>query len=578
MSLRNWLPAAAIIGVALLMAGCGGRLRTVQPTVTPPPGAVVVRNATPIAVQDPVTDLIAESQRHFAAGEKELALGHLEQAKASFDLAIDVLLKSPYGARSESRIRRHFDRLVERISAHEIMALAQGDGFVEKKPEPASIDELLAISTFDRPVSTELQNAVESDLSLTRHDIDIPLNRKVLSYIELFQGNLREFMDEGLRRGSRYLPMIEDEFRAQGLPLDLVYIPLVESAFKTNAQSRVKAKGMWQFMRGTGTEHGLKQNWYIDERSDPEKATRAAAQYLKTLGKMFDGDWHLAMASYNGGPGRVQRAIRRSGKKDFWELTASSRYLPRETREYVPMILAAIVIAKNPKLYGFEFEPEQPLSYEKVLLKHPIDLRRVAEWTGSPIDDIETLNPELRRWTTPVRLPSYEVKVPIGTGDLFRARLAEVSPDDLTTFQWHSVKRGESLLSISRKLKVRQADLAEANYLSVRARIQPGQQLIIPRAPTTLLAATPDNPEPEAVLAVSRRVVSDAAMLEATSAASRLEPQKLTHRVKAGDTLFSIARLYNTTVEALKSWNAIRGSRIKIGDRLTIFASRSLTN
>ena len=575
MIFRTTLPVAAAIGVSLSIAGCGNAPKPVQVTVTPPaPVVEQVRASEPVPAPDPVADLIAESQRHFAAGERELGLGHLEQARASFDLAIEVLLKSPYGARTEARIRRHFDTLVERISAHELMALAQGDGFVEKQTEPASIDKLLAISTFDPPApTTATETAVASDLSQTTHDVDIPLNRKVLSYIELFQGNLREFIGEGLQRGAKYLPMIQEEFRKQGLPLDLAYIPLIESAFKNTARSRVKAQGMWQFMSYTGREHGLTLNWYVDERSDPEKATKAAAQYLKTLGKMFDNDWHLAMASYNGGPGRVQRAMRRSGKKDFWALTASTRFLPRETREYVPMILAAIVIAKNPSQYGFQVEPDMPLMYEKAQVNDPIDLRLVAEWTNAPIDHIEALNPELRRWTTPVRSPQYEIKLPVGTGDAFKARLAETPAESLNAFQWHSVKRGETLLSISRKLKVKQADLAEANSLTLRSRVQPGQQLIIPRAPTTLLAARPDNPAPETVLAESRPVVLEKAMLVATPAPSEPdEPQRIVHRVKRGDTLSSIARLYNTTVASLKSWNTrtIRGNRINIGDRLTI--------
>ena len=578
MTYRTLLPAAAVIGVSLSIAACGGAQKPVQVTVTPPaPVVAEVAPAEPVPAPDPIADLIAESQRHFTAGERELGLGHLEQARTSFDLALEVLLKSPYGARTEGRIRRHFDQLVERISAHEITALAQGDGFVEKKSEPASIDKLLAISTFDAPApTTATETAVATDLSRTSHDVDIPLNRKVLSYIELFQGNLREFINEGLQRGAKYLPMIQEEFRAQALPLDLAYIPLIESAFKNTARSRVKAQGMWQFMSYTGREHGLKLNWYVDERSDPEKATKAAAQYLKTLGKMFGNDWHLAMASYNGGPGRVQRAIRRSGKKDFWSLTTTSKFLPRETREYVPMILAAIVIAKNPAQYGFDVEPAIPLMYEKVPVSDPVDLRLVAEWTNAPIDDIEALNPELRRWTTPVRSPNYEIKVPVGSGDALRARLAETPAENLNAFQWHSVKRGETLLSISRKLKVRQADLAEANSLTLRSRVTPGQQLIIPREPTTLLAARPDNPAPETVLAESRPVVSQKAMLVSASSES-VEPQRIVHRVKRGDTLFSIAKLYNTSVAALKSWNTrtIHGNRINIGDRLTIFANRA---
>src|SRR5581483_11497705 len=224
--------------------------------------------------------------------------------------------------------------------------------FTEKKYEPASIDELLALSTtFGTPApTTEVKNAVQADAGM--HDVPIPLNQRVLSYIELFQGRLHDFIEEGMRRGSKYLPMIQNVFRAEGLPLDLAYVPLVESAFKPNALSRVKAKGVWQFMAGTAIENGLRRDWYIDERSDPEKATVAAAKYLRTLFNLFDGDWHLALASYNGGPGRLQRAIKRAGGfEDFWKLAEKPRLLPRETREYVPMILAAIVIARNPAQY-----------------------------------------------------------------------------------------------------------------------------------------------------------------------------------------------------------------------------------
>jgi membrane-bound lytic murein transglycosylase D len=576
---KTWLPGAALIGVVLTSA-CGGALKSVQTKVTPPTAvssAPVARpRVTPLPVQDPVITLIAESQRHFAEGEQELGVGHLEQARNAFDAAVDVLLQSPYGARSEPRIREHFDRLVERISAYEVNALAQGDGFVEKRYAPASIDELLAYSTFDQPApTTKFANEVETDLQLTRHDVDIPLNGKVLSYIDLFQTRLHDWFDEGLRRGSRYLPMIQEVFRAEGLPSDLAYVPIIESAFNPNAQSRAKAKGMWQFMSGTAKENGLTQNWYIDERSDPEKATRAAAAYLKTLGGMFDGDWHLALASYNGGPGRVQKAITLSKKDNFWDLTATSRFLPNETREYVPMILAAIVIAKNPAQYGFDFAPESPLAYEKVTLADPVDLRHVAEWTGAAIDDIQALNPELRRWTTPVRTPKYDLKVPVGTGDALRARLTETSPETLTALQWYTVKRGESLLTISRQLKVKQADLAEANFITVKSRVTPGQQLIVPREPTTLLAARADVPAPEPQMAVGRPAVPAKASL-AASTNTPLEPQKVLYRVKSGDTLSSIARVYNTTVASLKTWNArIIGTQIHVGDRLTILTTRA---
>ncbi len=535
-----------------------------------------VRQTSPRTAQDPVAALIAKSEQHFAAGERELKLGHLDQARVEFDRAVDVLLESEYGARWDGRLREHFDKLIDRINAHEVTALAQGDGFTEKKYEKASLDELLDIATFTpKPVAVpDTRETVVADLEHRVSDVPIPLNEKVLSYVELFQGRLRDYIQDGLQRGSKYLPMIESVFRAEGLPLDLAYIPIVESAFKPNALSRAKAKGVWQFMRGTALENGLRHDWYIDERSDPEKATIAAAKYLKTLNRMFDGDWHLALASYNGGPGRVQRALKRYKVEDFWSLVERGRRtLPRETREYVPMILAAMIVARNPAQYGIQFTAEPPVQYEKVRVPKAVDLRRVAEWTDSTIDVIQSLNPELRRWTTPVRY-EYEVKVPVGTAETLRARLADASESELTAVKWYTVRRGESLKTIARKLRVNRLDLAEANQLRVSSRVRAGQSLIIPRAPATVLAARSDRPAPPAITA--SRTIAQGADEAPVVLASNTRPkvERTTHRVRRGDTLFSIARLYNTTVDKIKSWNRMRGTRIAVGDRLTIFAER----
>jgi membrane-bound lytic murein transglycosylase D len=371
--------------------------------------------------------------------------------------------------------------------------------------------------------------------------------------------------------------MIQDVFRAEGLPLDLAYVPLIESAFKPNALSKAKAKGIWQFMRGTALENGLKHDWYIDERSDPEKATRAAAKYLKTLHGMFD-DWHLALASYNGGPGRVQRAMKRSGRDDFWKLSSTKRYLPRETRDYVPLILAAVIIARNPGQYGMNVVPIDAPPVETVTLATAVDLRRVAEWAGTPVQTIQDMNPELRRWTTPLGATDYELKVPEGTAEVINARMIEVSPDELAPLNRHTVKNGETLLSISKKLKVSRTDLAEANYLSPKASLKTGQRLIIPRAPTLLLATNTDTAPPvaqTASLAPVAPVTTDAVPASApvSPAPMRVEsaPEKVIHRVRRGDTLFSIAKRYDTTVEELKGWNRLRSNAIQIGQRLTIF-------
>jgi membrane-bound lytic murein transglycosylase D len=553
--------------VLMIAAACGSNPKVQKVPVAPAqsaPQAVPV--PPPAPAPDPIAALIQTSQDHFAAGERELKLGHLERARTEFDRAVDVLLESPYGARTDARMREHFDRLVDRINAHEVTALAQGDGFSETKTEPASIDEILTIATFPRPdTKASTEAAVKADLAATEHDVPIPQNAKVLAAVELLSGRLRDYVQESLARGSKYLPMIQNVFRAEGLPLDLAYIPVIESGFKPNALSKASAKGPWQFMKPTARDHGLKTDWYIDERSDPEKATVAAAKYLKTLHRMFDGDWHLVLAAYNGGLGRLQRAMRSSGADDFWKLAESSRHLPRETREYVPLILAAIIVAKNPAQYGFEYAPTEAIAYEKVPVPRAVDLRRVAEWAGTTIDEIQALNPELRRWTTPVKYPDYEVKVPVGTADRLTARLASAPTSELGALNWYTVRSGETLATVARKLRVARVDLAEANHLSVRSRIRPGQDLIIPRAPATLMAARADRPAPTTV--ASRAIVGPAAVPTVGRAAAS---RPVTYRVKRGDTLFSIAKLFDTTVAKLRSLNRLSSSHISVGDRLTV--------
>jgi peptidoglycan lytic transglycosylase D len=574
---RRWF--VALISLLLpVLSACGSTIKTKAPSAKPAAattpsktssGQPASAQAPQAPVEDPVLMLIATSDRHFKAGQRELEQGHFEAAKLEFNRAVDVLLESPYGARTEPRIREHFDRLVDRISTYEVRALASGDGFTEKNYEPASIDELLALSaTFGTPPPPqELTDAVQSDLEQANHDIPIPLNQRVLSYINLFQGRLHDFIEEGMRRGTKYLPMIQNVFRAEGLPLDLAYVPLVESAFKPNALSRVKAKGVWQFMTGTAVENGLRRDWYIDERSDPEKATQAAAKYLRTLSRLFNGDWHLALASYNGGPGRVQRALRNGRMTDFWSLADKPKLLPRETREYVPMILAAIVIARNPAQYGFDFEPEPAPAVDKVTLPKPVDLRRVAEWTDTTIDEIQALNPELRRWTTPIKDSQYQLKVPAGTADVVLAKLVDAPPADLAALKFYTVKRGDTLPLIARKLRVSKADLAEANDLRLTARVNAGQKLIVPHEATVLMAARTDRPVP---VAEARATVGESGQL--AQAAANSNRVKTIYEVKEGDTLTSIARLFKTSVASLKTWNPrLPGNQVTAGQRLTVY-------
>jgi membrane-bound lytic murein transglycosylase D len=270
------------------------------------------------------------------------------------------------------------------------------------------------------------------------------------------------------------------------------------------------------------------------------------------------------MASYNGGPGRVQRAITRSRKTDFWTLTESSRFLPRETRDYVPMILAAVLIAKNPAQYGFDVEPLEPTASELVTLPAALDLRRVAEWSGASMDEIQQLNPEYRRWTTPIRSGQYSLRVPVGTADRVRQALAATSPGQLSALQWYTVKKGESISMIAKKHGVSRTDLAEANYLRLTSRVSTGQRLVIPRMPSAALLArgSSDTADVDVSAVESVPVLSD-------------EPTRVVYRVRAGDTLSSIARRHGTSVDQLKAWNKMRDNRINAGDRLVIERSRT---
>jgi membrane-bound lytic murein transglycosylase D len=356
--------------------------------------------------------------------------------------------------------------------------------------------------------SSVLKVLPTATLPAARHELAVPLNQRVLSYVELFQGRLHEFIETGMRNGSKYLPMIQKIFSAQGLPQDLAYVPLVESVFRPEAISRASATGIWQFMKGTALENGLRHDWYIDERSNPEKSTIAAANYLKTLSETFGGDWPLALASYNSGPGRVQQAIKRVGRADFWSLAAKPAALPRETREYVPMILAAIIIARNPAQYGFSFESEAAAPFETVRLPRAVELKRVAEWTGTPVETLKKLNPELRRPMTPIKDSDYALNVPVGTSFEIARRMDLAAGEDLVSLSRYTVKSGDTLAGVARKLHITRSDLAEANDMTVNARLTAGQELLVPKDVPFVSYASKKAPAPSSTTSPGRKTAS----------------------------------------------------------------------
>lgn len=539
-----------IVGLGSLVSACAH-------------GAAPARKIAEIpapVVEDSVPRTIAAADAHLASGIAESTAGHLNRAREEFDQALDLYLSVPGGALSEPRLAAAYRRTLESIQLHEFEALAAGDGFKERLPEPASIDVVGGLKVENAPVSDELRRAAEETVRGSVSDLNIDVNDAVLACIDLYQGPLREWFGAALGRGGRYLPHIREVFASEGIPQDLAYVALVESAFKTGALSRAKAKGVWQFIPATGRRFGLQQDWWVDERSNPEKSTRAAARYLRQLHEIFQ-DWNLALAAYNAGEGRVARSIDREGTEDFWEL-AESKALARETRNYVPMIHAAILVAKEPEKYGFQVTPDPQLSFDTVSVRGAIDLRLVAECANESVSGVQALNPELRRLATPAGR-TYAVKVPTGSGTTTQTCLDAVPPERRVTFRTHTLSRGQTLSSVARMYGARAQDIASANGLLSAKRLARGTELIIPIPPPSAPARSA-RAEVNAVSNVSRTAP------RATNARVRVN-----YRIQSGDTLARIATRYKTTVRQLLAWNkGLRPSRLSAGDLLTVYTTR----
>jgi membrane-bound lytic murein transglycosylase D len=328
--------------------------------------------------------------------------------------------------------------------------------------------------------------------------------------------------------------MISRVLQEEGLPQDLIYLAQAESAFQPLALSRAGARGIWQFVAYRGRQYGLRHTWWIDERQDPEKATRAAAQHLRDLYGAF-GDWYLAMAAYNCGPGNVQKGIERTGYADFWELYKRN-VLPRETRNYVPIIIALTLIAKDAAHYNILADPETPVPTDLVKPGRPIDLRLVAETIDVDVETLRSLNPSLLRLATPDD-PNFEIRLPQGTAEKFSAEIAAIPPEKWISWRRHRVEGGETLASIAKKYRVTQAAIADANNLERSAVLEPGEKLIIPAT----------QPQSE----TKRRLVS--------------------YRVRRGDTLEGIADRFSVNAEDVRKWNRLKSNRVGRGMVLRIY-------
>jgi len=389
-------------------------------------------------------------------------------------------------------------------------------------------------------------------------DIPIVINAKVEQFVQYFQTTLRNRFSNWLALSGKYIPIMRALLRENGLPEDLVYLALIESGFNPYAYSRSKACGPWQFIYLTGKRYGLRVDWWVDERRDPEKSTVAAAKYLKDLYDMF-ACWYLAAASYNAGENKIAAAMKRYRTEDFWELT-KYRYLKQETKDYVPQMIAAALIAKDPEKYGFVgIEYQEPLRYEKVNVPPLTSLSLIAAACEITLDELKELNPQLLRWCTPPEKP-YEIKIPLGKKERFLKNFETLQPSERPPYRIHVVKRGENLVRVSRLYGVNGQTILDANQLGKGSRISPGMNLIIPLPPHA-----PSDPNGGAKLTAKKK------------GEGRVQPaieegeEEVLYTIKKGDTLWAIANEMGVNIGALSRWNNLHPEKkLRPGDKLRV--------
>ncbi|MBM3804617.1 MAG: LysM peptidoglycan-binding domain-containing protein [Acidimicrobiia bacterium] len=636
-SRRIWY-AASITALSSLLVSCkttqSNRSKIVKPPAAevPQPAAeptllalpdTPAKPVMPMIQQpfvDPVESLIANSEASFLRGEASLKAGFLEKAKKDFDESLDILFRSGLTISEHERLERHYESLLDRIHGYELAALKEGDGFSEEKVEQAPLDEIATGEvplTFD-PKSKQL---AEQTVQQTQHDLPLPINDLVLRYLDYFQKRGRKSLEIGMQRAGRYRAMISKILAEEGLPQDLIYLCQAESAFRPLAYSRAKCKGLWQFASGTGSLYGLRQNWWVDERSDPEKSTRAAARHLKGLYQQF-GDWLLVMAAYNWGAGGVERAVAYTGYADYWELLKRNN-LPAETKNYVPIILAITIISKDPARYGFEVVPDPSTSTERVQLTSALDLRLVAESLDLTLAQVQEFNPHVKRLTTPNNDPEFNLYVPEGLKDQFLQEIAAIPEGMRINWRKHRIEEGETLSQIAQRYRTTTSAIAQANNLDPGGRLQFGEKLIIPVNPgnrgrgqlaaasriryvvqrgDTVASIARDfdvtvsqirewnrlssrtRLRPGRVLSIATDVpppamaASEPAKRSRSSAVSPApdsRPVRVVHRVRKGDTLFTIAANYHTSISSIRDWNKLsEDDSLRVGERLTIYLSR----
>ena len=477
----------------------------------------------PTAVQksdDQVSKVITTAEDHFRKGKLNLEDNKRDQARDEFDKAVDSILESGLDVRASQRLQGFYLELVERIYREEVplgspvqanlsQLVAQNGnsataaqqksdppqiGFREQRFEPSPLDELSKLVLTEDEKNVSQADVLALEQAKQNVNFGFTINPLIQQYINYYQGRGRSTMESGLRRSGQFMKMARQIFKEEGVPVDITWLGQVESAWKPKAVSWAAASGLWQFVPSTGRQFGLRQTAWIDERNSYEQATRASAKYLKSLAARYNGNWELAMAAYNTGAGNVDRGISRAGSANFWVIYP---FIAQETRNYVPNILATILIAKNPEKYGFKgIRPEAPMAYDVVQVSNATSLQLVAEATDTGVDSIRSLNPELRRDTTP-RGEAYNVRVPGGKGKQFYALLKRIPAERRDSARVISVVPGEDLQNVANRTGV---SLTQLQAMNSGVDLKSTNKLVVPNSNVrlTLYRRKPGTSEPAA--------------------------------------------------------------------------------
>ena len=542
------IQGVARLGIAVLTAGAAACASSPTPSSAqsaPPPAA-------------PTADerAIAAASAEFDLGREAALAGDFVCARYRFSRAIDTV-RPPTGPPPSDSVESFSFEMYEGIQRYEALAgPTEEAGTSSGEIDPEIEAQIESPETNPEAIATA-REAVASDRPAAVPDVPIVVNDSVLRVIAAFQSDaLHDKIQAGLVRSGRYLPMIHQVFAEEGLPQDLAMIAFIESSFLPLARSNKMAHGIWQFMPRTGRQYGLRSNGLVDERRDFEKSTRAAARYLAYLNEIF-GDWYLAMAAYNAGEGKILRAINRTGARDFWHL-ASTNAIRKQTKNYVPAFLASVLISKNPSHYGFAVVPDPPLEFDTVRLERSISLEDLSKASQFPLEDLQSLNPELLTAVTPQQPEGYDLRIPDGTLETLSLVVATIPTTRPPEFKTHVAKKGDTLPKIARRYGVTISSLASANSLTTRARLSRGQEIMVPeKAGKTSKASNPK--------------VAAAKPKKTTKSAPPAPAAAKSYRVKTGDTLYQIALRHGTTVAEILAVNGLGGSApIKPGDKLKI--------